>query len=229
MFVFLVFFSYFRVSRAHQRRILFWGILGALVMRGLFIWAGSAMIEHFHAIIYVFGIFLIFTGIKILRQQESDVDPEKNVVLRLFKRFFPIASDHGGRFILKRDGRWYVTQLLLVLVVVETTDLVFAIDSIPAIFAVTTDPFIVYTSNVFAVLGLRALFFLIAGAMDSFAYLKVGLGLVLAFVGVKMTLSGHYTIPIGASLAVIGALLGSSIIASLLHKPGTRGHHTPGP
>ena len=222
IFVFLLIFTHFHVSRVHQRRILFWGILGALVMRGVFILAGAAMLQRFEWIMYVFGAFLVFTGVKILLDKEEEkVDPDKNPILRLFKKLFPVAFDHDGHFFVRRAGKFYVTPLLLVLVVIETTDLVFAVDSIPAIFAVSRDPFIVYTSNIFAILGLRALFFLLAGAMESFAYLKVGLGLVLAFVGTKMLINGFYPISILLSLAVVGVCLGAAVLCSIVYPPKT--------
>ena len=220
IFVFLVIFSYFRVPGALQHRVLFWGILGALVTRAIFILLGAALLHRFHWVVYLFGAFLVFTGIKLLLQGESEVHPERNPVLRLFARLVPSVSDYrGARFSVVEAGRRYATPLLTVLVVVETTDLVFAVDSIPAIFAVTRDPFIVYTSNIFAILGLRALFFVLAGTMEKFHYLQVGLGLVLAFVGVKMLLADVYKVPIGISLGVIAALLAGSIVASLLLPP----------
>ncbi len=220
LFVFLVVFSYFNVPDKYQHRILFWGIVGALVMRAIFIVVGAALLTAFHWLIYVFGGFLVVTGYKLLTQKESEVMPEKNPVLRLCRKFFPVAAgDQGGRFIVKINGKRHITIWLLVLAVVETTDLVFALDSIPAIFAVTRDPFIVYTSNIFAILGLRALFFLLAGAMNQFTYLKVGLGLVLVFVGGKMLISGHYHVPISLSLAIVAGLIGGSILASLAFEP----------
>ena len=220
IFVFLVIFAYFRVPGALQHRVLFWGILGALVMRAIFILLGAALLHRFHWVVYIFGAFLVFTGVKLLVQGESEVHPERNPVLRLFARLVPSVSDYrGARFWVVEAGRRYATPLLTVLVVVETTDVVFAVDSIPAIFAVTRDPFIVYTSNIFAILGLRALFFVLAGTMEKFHYLKVGLGLVLAFVGLKMLLAEVYKVPIGISLGVIAALLAGSMIASLLLPP----------
>jgi tellurite resistance protein TerC len=217
IFVFLVIFSYFAVPAELQRRVLIWGVLGAIVLRGLFILAGAALLHHFHWIVFVFGGFLIFTGIKLLTQQHSEMDPEQNPVVGLFRRFVPMTQRyHGPHFFVSVDGRRYATPLLLVLLVVEFTDIVFAVDSIPAIFAVTRDPFIVLTSNVFAIMGLRSLYFLLSGAVDKLRYLKVGLGLVLAFVGTKMVLADWVHIPIGVSLAVICALLGGSIAFSLL-------------
>ncbi len=220
LFVFLVIFSYFNVPPKYQHRILFWGIVGALILRAFFIVVGAALLTAFHWIIYVFGGFLVLTGIKLLGQHEAEVHPERNPILRLCKRVCPLTiGDHGGRFLVKLEGKWHVTTWFLVLAVVETTDVIFAVDSIPAIFAITKDPFIVFTSNIFAILGLRALFFLLAGAMNRFVYLKYGLGLVLVFVGAKMLISGHFHIPIGVSLGAVGTLIGGSIIASLLKKP----------
>ncbi len=225
LFVFLVVFSYFNVPDKYQHRILFWGIVGALVMRAIFIIVGAALLTAFHWLIYVFGGFLVVTGYKLLTQKESEVMPEKNPVLKLCRKFFPVAGgDQGGRFIVKVNGKKHITIWLLVLAVVETTDVIFALDSIPAIFAVTRDPFIVYTSNIFAILGLRALFFLLAGAMNQFTYLKVGLGLVLVFVGGKMLVSSHYHVPIALSLAVVAGLIGGSIVASLVFKPQSARH-----
>jgi len=220
IFVFLVIFAYFRVPGALQHRVLFWGILGALVTRAIFILLGAALLHRFHWVVYIFGAFLVFTGVKLLWQNESEVHPERNPMLRLFARLVPSVPDYrGAKFLVVEAGRRYATPLLAVLVVVETTDLVFAVDSIPAIFAVTRDPFIVYTSNIFAILGLRALFFVLAGTMEKFHYLQVGLGLVLAFVGIKMLLADIYKFPIGISLGVIAALLTGSIVASLLLPP----------
>lgn len=220
IFVFLVIFRYFAVPEGSQHRVLFWGILGALVMRAVFILLGTVLIQHFHWVIYVFGAFLIFTGIKMLKGAEVEVHPERNPVVHLFRRFVAVTSEYSGARLLVRQGRYLVaTPLLLVLVVVEATDLVFAVDSIPAIFAVTQDPFIVYTSNIFAILGLRSLYFLLAAAMTQFYYLKVGLGAVLSFVGVKMLISEYYEIPIVVSLGVVAVLLAGSILASLLWPP----------
>ncbi len=219
IFVFLVVFASFRVPAAYQHRVLFWGIFGALLMRALFIFAGAALLTRFHWIIYLFGAFLLFTGLKLLWQREIEPHPEHNPLFRLFTRLIPSVPDyHGSRFTVRIDGRTFVTPLLLVLVLIEVTDLVFAVDSIPAIFAVTNDPFIVYTSNIFAILGLRAMFFLLAGAMDRFAYLKLGLSFVLLFVGAKMVLIDVYAIPIGVSLAAIAAILGFAVVASLLRE-----------
>jgi tellurite resistance protein TerC len=220
IFVFLLLFSYFSVPAIYQYRILFWGILGALVMRGFFIGVGAALLHHFHWVIYLFGAFLVFTGIKMLMNENEQTDPSSNPAIKLLRRVMPITEGYEGqRFVIQRDGKWFATPLLVVLVVVESTDLVFAIDSIPAIFAVTDDPFIVYTSNVFAILGLRALYFLVAGVIDLFVYLRYGLGLVLSFVGVKMLLADLYPIPIGISFGMIAGILAISVIASLLFPP----------
>ncbi len=218
LFVFIVVFSYFSCPPADQHRVLFWGIVGALVMRAIFIFAGAALLSAFHWVEYVFGAFLVFTGAKILRHGEEDeIRPERNLAVRLARRILPMATDyHGHKFFVRQGGKLFATPLLLVLIVIETTDLVFAVDSIPAIFAVTTDPFIVYTSNIFAILGLRALYFLLAGIMGSFRFLKVGLGLVLVFVGAKMGLADFYKVPIGVSLLVVLGLIGGSVVLSLL-------------
>ena len=220
LFVFILIFNTFHVRPAHQHRVLFWGILGAQVMRAVFILLGAALLQAFHWIVFVFGGFLVFTGVKILLNRGTEVHPEKNPVLRLFGKIVPTLPDsYGGRFTVKLNGKRYATALLPVLVVVEVTDLMFAVDSIPAIFAITNDPFIVYTSNIFAILGLRALYFLLASAMGKFRYLKVGLGLVLSFVGAKMVLAEWVPIPIEISLAVVVALLAGSILASVIHPP----------
>ena len=219
IFVFIVVFSAFAVPPKLQHRVLFWGILGALIMRAVFIAAGAVLLQRFHWVIYFFGVFLVFTGIKLLVQRTTAVHPERNPFVRLFRRFVPSVTHYrDGKFTVVEGGKRYATPLLLVLVAIEATDLVFAVDSIPAIFAVTTDPFIVYTSNIFAILGLRALYFALAGVMGKFHYLKVGLSLVLVFVGVKMLVAGIYKIPILASLGIIVALLAGSIVASLLRR-----------
>ena len=215
LFVFLMIFQYFSTPAEYQHRVLFWGILGALVLRAIFIAAGSALLTQFHCMIYVFGAFLVFTGIKMFLQGDEKLEPNRNPVVRLFERWVPMTREyHGQRFMIRTNGQTRATLLLLVLIVIETTDVIFAVDSIPAIFAVTQDSFIVYTSNVFAILGLRSLYFMLAGVMQMFVYLKFGLSLVLCFVGAKMLLSDIYKIPIGASLAVIGTVLLLSIVAS---------------
>jgi len=223
VFVFLIIFRYFAVPAGAQHRVLFWGILGALVMRVLFILIGTILLQRFHWIIYVFGAFLVFTGIRMLRGAELEVHPERNPIVRLFQRYVPLDFQYAGaRFWVRHGRRTLATPLLLVLVVVEASDLLFAVDSIPAIFAVTRDPFIVFTSNVFAILGLRSLYFLLAAAMSKFHYLEVALGLVLAFVGVKMLLSGYYEIPIGISLGVVVSILSVAVLASLVRRSRAR-------
>jgi TerC family integral membrane protein len=217
LFVFLMIFQYFATPAIYQHRILFWGIVGALVMRAIFIATGAALLENFHWMIYVFGAFLIITGIKMLLQGDHKLDPQKNPVVRLFQRWIPLTNEYQGqRFFVRKEGKINATLLMLVLVVVETTDVIFAVDSIPAIFAITRDPFIVYTSNVFAILGLRALYFMLAGVMEMFVYLKVGLSFVLCFVGAKMLIVDLYKIPIGISLGVVGGILILSVVVSLL-------------
>ena len=223
LFVFLLIFSYFKVPAKYQHRVLFWGVLGALVMRITMIAIGAALIERFHWIIYVFGVFLIYTGLKMLRQEETDVHPEQNPIVRFVTRYIPITRHYEeDKFFTTVDGRRTGTLLLLVLVIVEVTDLVFAVDSIPAIFGITTNTFIVYTSNVFAILGLRSLYFLLAGVVEKFHYLKIGLSVVLTFVGVKMLTEGFAlryidkeTI-IGISLGVVALVLTGSVVASLI-------------
>ena len=217
IFVFILIFSYFAVPDKYQHRVLFWGILGALIMRGTLILVGSVLLDTFHWIIYVFGAFLVFTGIRMARHQDEELNPEENPVVKFFKRFMPVTENYeDDKFFVRRAGRLFATPLFLVLLVVESTDLVFAVDSIPAIFAVTRDPFIVYTSNVCAILGLRALYFLLANVMHQFEYLKLGLAVVLTFVGVKMLLIDIYKIPVAVSLAVIASVLTVSIVASLI-------------
>jgi len=224
VFVFVLLFTYFRVPAAYQHRVLFWGILGALIMRGSLILIGSALIERFTWIIYIFGLFLIFTGLKMAlnlnNDEEEEVHPENNIVVRIFRRFMPVSKEpHGPKFFVKEAGRWAATPLFIVLLIVESTDLIFAVDSIPAIFGVSHDPFIIYTSNVFAILGLRSLYFLLSGIMDKFHYLKVGLSVILTFVGVKMLLSHTaYAIKIEYSLVIIVGVLVTSVIASLIRS-----------
>jgi tellurite resistance protein TerC len=218
LFVFLLLFMYFKVPGKYQHKVLFWGILGALVMRGALIATGVVLISKFHWVLYLFGAFLVFAGIKMGVQKETaEVHPERNIAVRLFKKIMPVTSEyHESKFFVRIDGRRHATLLVIVLIVVETTDLVFALDSIPAIFAITTDPFIVYTSNVFAILGLRALYFALAGMMNLFHYLKIGLSVVLSFVGAKMLLAEVFPIPISIALGVIGAVLLLSVLASIL-------------
>lgn len=217
LFVFLLIFSYFKVPHALQHRVLFWGILGALVMRAVFILAGVALIHQFHWIMYVFGAFLMFTGVKLFFEKDKEVDPEKNPVLKLICRVIPVTRYfEGEKFFTWQNGRLFATPLFVVLAVIETTDVIFAVDSIPAILAVTTDPFIVYTSNILAILGLRALYFALAGLMQMFHYLHYGLGAILVFVGFKMLIADVYKVPIGWALSTILLILGISIIFSII-------------
>jgi tellurite resistance protein TerC len=224
IFVFLMIFSYFRVPYLHQHKVLFWGILGALIMRALFILTGITLIQKFHWVIYIMGGFLVLTGIKMALQKGEDINPEHNPVLRLFRRLMPVTEDYeGDRFFVRRSGRLFATPLFIIVLVVETTDVIFAVDSIPAILAITLDPFIVYTSNVFAILGLRALFFALAGIIRLFHYLPYGLSLILVFVGIKMLLVDIYKIPISMALGTVAAVLAISVIASILFPPKTEG------
>jgi len=220
VFVIAMIFSYFRVPAPYQHRVLFWGILGALAMRGVMIGVGAALVAAFHWVLYIFGAFLVFTGIKMAFAGEGGVEPENNLVLRLARRFFPIAPDfHGQKFFLIQDGRRVLTPLALVLLMVETTDLVFALDSIPAIFAVTQKAFIVFTSNVFAILGLRSLYFVLANAIDLFRFLKYGLAVVLAFIGVKMLIVKWVHIPTTVALGTVLGIILLSILISLILRP----------
>ena len=220
VFVFLVVFSFFRVPKEFQHRVLFWGVLGALIMRAIFILIGAALLQRFHWVIFIFGGILIITGLRMLIKRDEEMHPERNILYRVFRRLVPMVHGyHGQKFFAIENGRRMATPLLLVLVVIEGTDVVFAVDSIPAIFAITTDPFIVYTSNIFAILGLRNLYFVVAGFMEKFHYLKVGLAFVLLFVGVKMMIADFYKIPIIASLAVVAGLLAVSVLISILKPP----------
>ena len=220
IFVFIMIFSFFQVPAAYQHKVLFWGILGALVMRAIFIFAGVALIEKFHFTIYIFGALLIYTGYKMFGHKNVKVDPDKNPLIRLVKRWIPVTPDlHGDRFFVKLDGKRFATPLFLVLILVETTDLIFAVDSIPAILAITQDQFIVYTSNVFAILGLRSLYFALAGIAGRFWLLSYGLAIVLVFVGMKMLLIDLYKIPIQWSLTFIFLVVTLSILLSLKLKP----------
>jgi len=230
LFVFILIFKTFGVPPMYQRSVLLWGIIGAMVLRAVFILAGAALLSRFSGLLYVFGAFLIYTGGKILLGKDVETHPEQNPILKLFGKVFPIVRHFGdGKFIVKHRGRWYATALLPVLLVVEATDVVFAVDSIPAIFAVTRDPFIVFTSNIFAILGLRALYFVLKSIMDAFRFLKAGLGLVLVFVGAKMCTEKWVHVPAEISLFVVLALLGLSVAASLLwpEKPGGNGDAGP--
>ena len=217
LFIFLLIFRYFRVAPEHQHKVLFWGIVGALVMRGIFIIVGIGLIQRFHWISYIFGALLVYSGIKLFRQHGVGIEPENNPVLRLFRRWVPMTENYeGDRFVVRRT-RPYATPLLAVLVLVETTDVLFATDSIPAVLAITLKPFIVYTSNVFAVLGLRSMYFLLAGMMELFHYLHYGLAAILIFVGAKMLVSNYYPIPTWIALGVVAGVLLISVLASLLH------------
>jgi len=228
IFVFLLLFTYFRVTPIYQHQVLFWGILGALIMRAIFIAAGVTLISKFHWVIYLFGGFLVLTGIKMATQKEEEIHPDQNPALKLVRRWIPITDHYEGqKFFVKKEGRRYATPLFVVLIVVETTDLIFAVDSIPAILSITLDPFIVYTSNVFAILGLRALYFALAGLMQLFHYLHYGLSAILVFVGLKMLMSDLYPIPVGMALGIIAGILLLSIAASL--KFPKKGDDLPSP
>jgi len=219
IFVFILVFTFFKVPSLYQHKILFWGILGALIMRIILIFSGVALLTKFHWLIYVFGAFLIFTGIKMLLQKDQHMEPEKNILVRLFKKFYPVTNDyHKDKFFVKLNGKKFATPMFVVLLVIEFTDLVFAVDSIPAILAITNDSFIVYTSNVFAILGLRSLYFALSGVMKYFRFLKIGLSIILIFVGVKMCIVDFYKFPILLSLGIIISILVISVIASLI-KP----------
>ena len=233
IFVFVLIFSYFGVPPRYQHRILFWGILGALLLRGAMIFAGAYLIRQFHWVTYGFGAFLVFTGVRMAFHDEHDIEPESNPVIRLVRSLMPVTNRyHGQRFFTREPigpggaRRGVATPLFVVLVLVETTDIVFAVDSIPAIFAVTTNPFLVYTSNICAILGLRAMYFLLAGVIQQFHYLQLGLSAVLSFVGVKMLIADWYKVPIGVSLAIIAAVLAVAVVASWLF-PKEAGEHAP--
>ncbi len=217
IFVFVLIFTYLAVPALYQHRVLFWGIIGALIMRAIFIAAGITLIEKFHWIIYLFGAFLIYTGWKIALNKGTKIDIENNLLIRLLRKFFPVSNEyHGSKFWIRVSGRWTATPLLIALLLVEFTDLIFAVDSIPAILAITNDPFIVYTSNVFAILGLRSLYFALAGLIHRFTYLHYGLAAILVFVGLKMLAADFYKVPVLLSLLIIIGILAVSIIASLI-------------
>ena len=218
LFVFLVIFRYFHVPDILQHRVLFWGILGALLARGTFILAGVSLIRQFHWIVYVFGMLLVWSGIKLLREGDKEINPEKNPVLRAFRRWMPVTDDYVGEKFWVRQPGLYATPLVVVLLVVETTDILFAVDSIPAVLAITLNAFIVYTSNVFAVLGLRSMYFAVAGMMDLFEYLHYGLSVVLIFIGAKMLASHYVTVPTHVALAVVAGVLAVSVAASLVAR-----------
>lgn len=217
IFVFLQIFAYFSVPAMYQHKILFWGVLGAIIMRAVFIFAGVALMSRFHWIIYVFGAFLVITGIKMALQKDKEVHPEKNPFIRLLRRFVPISNSYeDGSFFVRKGNMLLATPLILVLIVIETTDVIFAVDSIPAILAITTDPFIVYSSNLFAIMGLRALFFAVAGVIKRFYYIHYGLAAILSFVGVKMLVSDFYKMPSAAALVVIAVMLTIAMAASAI-------------
>lgn len=219
IFVFILIFSYFSVNERYQHKVLFWGILGALIMRAIFIFTGVALINSFHWIIYIFGGFLVITGVRMLFHGDAKVDPEKNPIVRFFRKFLPVTDTmHEDKFFIKKDKRLFATPLFLVLLIIESSDLIFAVDSIPAVLAITNDSFIVYTSNIFAILGLRSLYFAISGIMGYFRFLKTGLAFVLSFVGLKMCISDFLEIPVPVSLITIISILLTSIIASVLIK-----------
>lgn len=223
LFVFVLIFSYFKVPPVYQRKVLFWGILGALIMRAIFIIAGVQIISYFSWVMYIFGAFLVFTGIKLVTEKDKEIDPETNPVLKLFRKFIPVKTDYGvGKFLVKENGVWYASQLFVVLIVVETTDVIFAVDSVPAILGIVNPPdtFIVYTSNVMAILGLRALYFALAGIMGMFHYLAYGLSAILVFIGVKMIIAQlGYHIPTPIALGAVAAVLAISIVISIMFKP----------
>lgn len=224
IFVFVIIFAAFSIPAMYQHRVLFWGILGALAMRAAFIVSGAALLQRFHWAMYVFGAVLVFAGIKLLVQRNEEAHPENNLIVRWTRRVLPMTRDlHGGRFVVRTDGRRFATPLLLSLIAVEVSDLIFAVDSIPAIFAITSDPFIVFTSNIFAILGLRSMYFLLAGVINRFVYLKTGLSLVLVFVGGKMLLLDLYKLPIVVSLGVIACILLLSIVFSMMRAPSSSG------
>jgi len=219
VFVFIVIFSFFSVPKHTQHKVLFWGILGAIIFRATFIIAGAALISQFHWILYFLGAFLIFTAIKLAVQKETEVHPENNPLIRFARKILPVTKDYEGeKFIVKHGGKRYMTPLLLVLLMIESTDIAFATDSIPAIFAITRDTFIIYTSNIFAILGLRSLYFVVAGFMKQFKYLKYGLSIVLGFIGIKMLIEPWYKVTIIISLVAIFGIITISIIASILHQ-----------
>jgi tellurite resistance protein TerC len=221
LFVFLLIFRYFRVPSEDQHKVLFWGIIGALIMRAVFILLGVGLIRRFHWIVYLFGALLVYSGIRLLSEESSEVHPEKNPVLRLFRRWVPVTQEyHAGKFFV-RQPTLFATPLLVVLLVVETTDLLFAVDSIPAVLAITLNAFIVYTSNAFAILGLRSMYFALAGLMEVFHYLHYGLSAVLIFVGAKMLVSHYYQIPTVLALGVVAGVLLSSVLASVIHPKRT--------
>jgi tellurite resistance protein TerC len=219
IFVFIVIFKYFKIEGEYQYKVLFWGILGALVARAIFIVVGVSLIANFHWLMYIFGAMLIYIGIKLMCEEEKEIHPEKNPIVNIFKKIFPFTNEHGnGKFFLLKDGKYYATALFLVLIVVETTDIIFALDSIPAALAISKDSFVIYSANVFAILGLRALYFALAGCLQMFRYLSYGVAAILMFVGAKMLLADLYDIPVTIALAVIALVLAIAIAASLYEQ-----------
>ncbi len=217
LFVFLMIFTFFKVPKKYQHKVLYWGVFGAIILRAIFIFAGIALIERFEFMIYVFGAFLVFTGIKMAFQGETQIEPEKNIVLRIFKKIFPVTATYReGNFFVRENAKLFATPLFIVLLVVESSDLVFAVDSIPAIIAITKNPFIVFTSNIFAILGLRALYFALAGCVDKFYYLRHALSVILTYVGIKMLIVDIYKIPTGRSLLIIVGVLALAILLSIV-------------
>ncbi len=229
LFVFLVIFSYFRVPPQYHHKALFWGIVGAVVMRAAFIGVGVTVIQRFQWLVYALGALLVVTGIRMATHQEREIHPERNPVLRLFRQFFPVTPDYeGDRFVVRRSGRLLATPLLVVLIVIETTDVAFAIDSVPAALAITLDPFVVFTSNIFAILGLRSLYFALAGIMPMFVYLHYGLSAILVLTGVKMILAHWVRVPIGVALGTVAGVLVLSVLASVLKTRRGRAGRTGG-
>ena len=228
LFIFLLIFSYFKVPAQYQHKVLFWGIIGALAMRGALIIVGVSLIRQFHWILYLFGLFLVFTGIRMaFRRENEEVHPDRNIVVRFFRKFFRVKSEyHGERFFIRTEEGYFATLLAVVLIVIETTDLIFATDSIPAVFAISQDPFIVFTSNVFAILGLRSLYFALAGLMDLFYYLRAGLSIVLSFIGLKMLLMDVFPVHISLALGVVALVLAIAIVASIVRSKRLGGKGT---
>ncbi|MFH0799605.1 MAG: TerC family protein [Pseudomonadota bacterium] len=223
LFIFLMIFSYFGVPVRHQHKALLWGIAGVLIMRGIFIFAGIALIERFHWIIYALGAFLVLTGAKMAFQRDREVRPDSNPIIRLFRKMMPVSEGwEADGFFVRRAGRLFATPLLIVVLAIETTDVIFAVDSIPAVFAITTDPFVVFTSNIFAILGLRAIFFALSGFMQLFHHLKYGLAVILSLIGIKMLISDVYRIPVGIALGAIACILAISVATSAIWPPATK-------
>jgi tellurite resistance protein TerC len=228
IFVFILLFSYFKVPEKYHHKILFWGVIGALILRAILIALGAALVSEFEWVIYIFGGFLLITGFKMAFQADEDIHPERNIIIRTFKKMFPVTHEyHGGDFFVRLNGKLLATPMFIVLISIEFTDLIFAFDSIPAIFAVTRDPFIIYTSNIFAILGLRTMYFALAGIMNKFYYLRIGLAMILVFIGIKMLIVDLYKIDVLFSLVVIALILLASIIFSLLRRDPDTEQATP--